>query len=153
MYETGALVAFLLWCYTTAMMVVNLNSQAARNLRKVGLRYRWSNLQPVRMEADDYHPLPVWTTFKVLIYCALGIVSIIFSWLSVFYSFVMIVHSWSKATGKPAAVKELEWRLRNFELTFDQIVEHMAKANGVEGDGVDALKQQMRSEMAYWAEA
>lgn len=134
------------------MVVVNLNSQAARNLRKIGLRYRWSNLQPVRMERDDYLPRPIWTTFKVLIWCILGLLSIAFSWLSVFFSVVMIVHSWSKASGKPAAVKELEWRLRNFDLTFDQIVEHLAKTNGVEGDAVDDLKRQTRAEMAYAAE-
>lgn len=128
MYEAGAFVAFLLWAYSVTMTVVRLNSRLARNLRTVGLRVRWSGAAPTRMERADYGPRPGWTTAKILFFAVSGLFSIILSWVAVAWHVGSMLYFHQLQSGKPSAMREFEWRMRNVEMSFDQIIEAMAAA-------------------------
>lgn len=55
-YESGLLIAFLLFIYGTANVFVQLNSRMERNLNKVGMRLSWLSLNPKEMTSDTDNP-------------------------------------------------------------------------------------------------
>lgn len=123
MYEMGVLAAFLLWIYSLVMIVANANSQLARNLSKVGMRLSWLTAEPV--PAGDRSGAG-WRVFSALAFTGLGLVGILLSWLTVVASIGMLIHRASKSNGMPQVVKELRWKLRNVEMTREQVLTEMA---------------------------
>ena len=119
MYEFGVLAAFVLWFYNSAMTVVNANSQLSRNLAKVGMRLSWGTALPVPV--DDSTGIGR-RTLSGLLPIALGLIGTLLSWISVAYSVSMFLYRQSKASEMPRSVKELRWKLRNVDLTRDQIL-------------------------------
>lgn len=126
MYELGVLIAFVLWAYTTVMMVVNANSQLSRNLRKVGMRLSWLTADPV---PADVRAGTGWRVFAALVLVGFGLVSIVLSWVNVAWWVGMFIYRKSKDAGAPAPVKELRWKMRNVDLTAEQITSAMESAN------------------------
>lgn len=126
MYELGLLVAFLLWVYNSVMVVVNANSLLSRNLAKVGMRLSWWTAQPVPIGDNASTG---WRVFSALLLVVSGLIGILFSWVSVAGSIGMILYQRSKGSGMPQAVKELRWKLRNIDMTRDQILSEMAAAH------------------------
>lgn len=44
-YESGVLIAFLLWALNAVMVIINVNSQFERNIHKIGMRLSWLGCQ------------------------------------------------------------------------------------------------------------
>lgn len=118
MYETGVFVAFLIWIYNTIMLIVNANSLLARNLSKVDMRLSWSTGQPV--PAGDRAGVG-WRVISAAMLAVVGLVGILLSWVSVAWSAGALIYKRSKSSGMPAAVKELRWKLRNVDMSREQI--------------------------------
>jgi hypothetical protein len=126
-YETGVLFAFLLWLYNAVMIVILANSRLERNLNRMGQRLSWFTLTPKPLEPED---LSRSTTSKVLRYfLVVGICLpfILLSWLNVALAIATILYRRAKDSGAPQAIREFRWKLRNAELTFDQLVRESMK--------------------------
>ena len=58
----------------------------------------------------------------------LGLIGIILSWVSVAWTVGTLIYQKSKQSGMPQPVKELRWKMRNVDMTRDQILAEMAAA-------------------------
>ncbi|RST54127.1 hypothetical protein [Variovorax sp. DXTD-1] len=125
MYELGIFAAFILWVYSTMMAVANANSQLSRNLAKVGMRLSWVSGEPVPV-GDQAGG--AWRFISALLAAIFGLAAILFSWFTVAISVGMMIYQKSKAAGMPQAVKEFRWKLRNVDMTREQILTEMAAA-------------------------
>jgi hypothetical protein len=152
MYDLGVLVAFCFWSLGLVMILVKVNSQAERNLRKVGLRHSWINFEPKTMSPEHYKHRPLASVGKFVLIAALGIPGILMSWLYVALSMGMIAYSWSKDRGAPQEVREFRWRLKNQNLSFDDLAEWLHR-HGKVADHIDDFKRQLRDEMSQVATA
>ena len=65
------------------------------------------------------------------------------SWINVFINVVAIIYRLSKDNGVPREVKEFRWKLRNRDLTFDEIVKEIIKVRGLDESNFEQIKQEM----------
>ena len=131
-YETGIFVAFLLWLYNAVMVVVSVNSRLERNLNQMGQRLSWVTLTPKAMEPGDLSRSTTSKILKYLLVVGIGLPFVLLSWLNVGLAIATILYRRAKDSGAPQAVREFRWKLRNTDLTFDQLVRESMKA--VEAD-------------------
>lgn len=129
MYEFGVEVAFFLWLYRMVRVVVNANSRASGNLRRVGMRYSWLSGEVKELSYSDYHRTFLGKSFRFFLLILLSLPWILFSWFYVFYIVVTLLHVASKARGTPREIAELRWRLKNINLTFDEMIEWLKIAS------------------------
>lgn len=125
MYETGLGVASLLWLYNAVWLLLMINSTMAKNLRQVGMRMAWGTLKMVPMTPADRTRGPLGATGKYVAVVALHLVCVPFSWLYVAWAAFYILHRRYKDAGRPAAVREFDWKMRNMEMSFDQVVKEL----------------------------
>jgi hypothetical protein len=146
MYEFGVGVAFCIWIGSLIWLFISLNSQLERNLNKVGSRQSWLSLQPKPMDNNHYHRTIPTKLGKLAVIFFLGFIGILFSWLYVAWYMGTIAYSYLKDAGAPQAIREFRWRMRNLDLSFDEIVEGMVLAAGNK-HSAEHLKQQIWEEM------
>jgi hypothetical protein len=146
-YETGLLVAFFIWLWGLAMMVLNVNSQMNRNLQKVGIRISWLTFSPKPMtKAEQVRPF--WKhVLKFLLLAAIGIPFIFLSWLQVVIFIGTVLYKHSKDSGAPELVREFRWKLRNSDLTMDQVIRELMKVQEVPPDQFDQFKTEVIDDM------
>ena len=125
MYEWGTVIAFFLWCYWVIVIVINAHSRLAKNLAKVDLRISWFSQQPVPKEDRAGFG---WALGKCIFMLFSLVISMLLSWVSVAFSVGMIFYNKSKSAGMPAAIREARWKLRNIDLTRDQVIALFADA-------------------------
>ena len=97
-YESGVAVAFLIALARFILSVATHFSTAASNMRKIGLRRSWLD--------GNYHPI-THPKIAFVSWCVMSVVAILFSWVGVFMSAVLVVYIASKQAGMPAAAKEV----------------------------------------------
>lgn len=130
-YSTGVFIAVLIWLYHMVMIIVNANSQLSRNLRKVGMRLSWISGRPV---AYDGPRSPWVVALKYALFGTFGLTGIFFSWFTVAWFAGAMVYTYSKQLGMPQAVREYRWKLRNLDMTSEQIeAESLAVGQAVAG--------------------
>ena len=147
MYEIGCGVAFFIWLGSLVMLLISINSQLERNLNKVGCRLSWLSLRPKPMDNNHHQRGFLRNAGKFLFIALWGFISIWFSWLYVAINIGSFAYFHLKDAGAPQSVKEFRWRMRNIDLTFDEIVQGMALASGNRVDPAH-LAQQLREEMS-----
>lgn len=147
MYEVGVGVAFLMWLFFRISFLIQINSLAAKNLRKVGMRYSSISGQPVAMSADDADPKPAWSVMKFILISLIGLCTILFGWGYVLVVLAQLVHAWSKSYGAPIAMKEFTWKLKNMDMTFEELVVGGAQAVGRNVPPEQAVEE-MRQDLA-----
>lgn len=146
-YEDGVFVAFLFYIYSIIVLVVQLNSQMERNLNKVGIRRSWITRQPKPLE-QEYIDRPFYRKIlKFLFFTFFQLVSVLLSWLGVFLTVCMMAYAWSKDYGAPSEVRAFRWKLRNREMSFDNIVKEMEIMAGNDLSGLDKAIEEIKSEM------
>lgn len=126
-YETGIFFALLLWLYNAVMIVVSVNSQLERNLNRMGQRLSWFTLTPKPLESDDLSRSTTSKVLRYLLVVGIGLPFILLSWLNVALVVATILYRRVKDSGAPQAIREFRWKLRNTELTFDQLVRESMK--------------------------
>jgi hypothetical protein len=147
MYETGLGIAFLLWAASMVHLLVMINSTMERNLNKVGLRLSWASLKPRQM--DELDLARTWL-HKVLIFtfiAAIGLVCVLLSWLYVAWIIGQFMYMRFKDNGAPQSVKEYRWKLKNCDLSFDQIVREGMKLEEQDPDLFEETRNNMIQEM------
>lgn len=128
-YETGVLVAFLIWLYRVGAAVIVLNSRMAANLRKVGMRVSMTTLSAKPMSDSDRKRSWVGSLARFLVVALIGLAGVFFSWLSVVTTVGFFLYAKSKDAGQPAAVREFRWKLRNLDMSFEQLAKEMYALN------------------------
>lgn len=126
-YENGLAIAFFLWLIGTIHMLVSINSKLQRNLNKIGQRLSWITLSPKPMEAEDLSRSTFSKTVKFIFIAGIGLVSVLLSWLYVAMFFGTFIYKRIKDAGAPQAVREFRWKLRNADLSFDQLAKELMK--------------------------
>ena len=121
MYETFVGVAFLIWLAGLVWFFISINSQFDRNLRKVSCRLSWLTLSPKAIEPDA--PAPAWwkQILKFTLIQGLGLVSVLLGPVYVAYAVGMLAYARWKDSGAPASVKEVRWKLRNLDLSTEEV--------------------------------
>jgi diacylglycerol kinase len=146
-YESGLFIAFLLWIYGLVMTLVSINSQMEKNLNKIGVRLSWVNQNAKDMTYEDVDK-PFWkSVLKFLLLAAFGFVLMFLSWIQVAMTAGMIVWKWHKDSGTPQVIKEFRWKMRNLDLTRDQVIEELAKTDGIAPENYETYKQTLLQQM------
>jgi hypothetical protein len=148
MYETGLGVAFLAWLGFMVRLVVSINSTMEKNLNRLGQRQSWLTLKPTPMEADDLHRS--WL-YKVGKFSLIGLISLpftLFSWVYVLWMVGQFLYLRMRDSGVPQSVKEYRWKLRNCNMTLDQLIREAIKVQELDPASFDQLKADLRQEMA-----
>ena len=147
-YEFGLLVAFAFWLWFTVAALVAINSQLERNLNKIGQRLSWLTLAPKPMHADERHR-PAWRSMlKFVLLYGTALPFVLTSWIYVAYCVVTVLHRLTKDRGAPQAVREFRWKLRNADLSFDDLVRESMKASGQDVHDFDVVRTGLRAELA-----
>lgn len=148
MYEIGILVALAIWLVKLIFAFQILNSNMNNNLNQIGQRLSWLDLSPKPL-TKEY--LQQGLFFKILKFLVLWVIIPFLltftSWLYVVYSAGVFLYKKNKDSGKPIEIKELQWRLKNQNLNFDQVVEIMVKASNMDESKLEEYKEAIRSEM------
>jgi len=128
MYELGLLVALLIWLYSSVAILLRVNSQFERNLNKIGQRLSWTTGKIVHLDSAKQ---TFWRKFcKYLLIVFTGLVFVLLSWGYVAMAVMSFMYIFSKDIGVPQSVKEFRWKLRNRNLSFDDIVKETMLAAG-----------------------
>lgn len=147
MYESGLFVAFCLWLFQAVYLVVLQNSTWSGNLRKVGKRLSWLSAKPIPL-TGSYLAQPL--GLKVAKYAALQIVLLPFvllSWLSVAVSIAALLFQLFKGMGKPQLYREFAWKMKNVDMTFNQIVREIARSEQLNASEALALHGELLQEL------
>lgn len=146
-YENGVAVALLLWLFNAVMIVVNVNSRMNRSLNKVGLRLSWLTFAPKAMTRNDLNR-PWWRSLlKYLLIVGFNLICVFGSWLYVAGAVVMYIYSKSKDSGAPDAVRAYRWKLKNIDLSFDDLVREAMKLDDKPPGEFDQVRNDMRAAM------
>lgn len=149
MYEIGLLIAFLMWAWTLVMIPVRSLSQTERNLRKIGMRHSWLTGTPKPMSSGDFEPRLLNRLLKLGTLLLLGAPWVLLSWAYVAFVGCSTVYLYMKDRGAPQEIREFRWRMRNLELSFDEMVAgiHMINKDGRSFEDVRQSIVEMMDEM------
>lgn len=126
-YEGGLALALLLWLIGNINVIISINSRLEKNLNRFGQRLSWLTLTPKPMKAEDANRSTVSSVIKFILIAAIGIPFTLLSWLHVALYVGTFVYKRMKDAGAPQTVREFRWKLRNTEMSFDQIVKETMK--------------------------
>jgi hypothetical protein len=122
-YEIGMVWSFILCLLESINRFNFLNSQFSRNLRKVGIRLKWSNGMPTMMEFTDLLPSKIHTTFKIFLFFIIGCFYVFLSWIYVVYSlFTWIKFFYKNNFNIPEVIKIARFKLKNSDMDFDEVL-------------------------------
>jgi len=146
-YETGIAAAFLIWLYSAAMTMVNINSQLERNLNKVGLRLSWTTSRLKEMLADEVDCPKYKRVFKYVFIYWVSAPLLLLSWFSVAVYAGAIAYQKIKDLRTPAEARARLWRLRNLDLSFDEIVRITEEIKGADPANFENAKNELRESL------
>lgn len=146
-YELGVFFALLFWFFHMTMIVVRANSLLAKNLKKLGMRISWINgrPQPISYTEESRSFLSVFFRYALLAIFTLPI--ILLSWVYVLLVIADSIYRLTKNIGEPIARRELKWKFRNVDMSFDQIIIESMKANGEEIKDIEEIRQEFLREI------
>lgn len=128
MYESGVLLAFLMWIFGAINSIISINSRMERNLNKIGMRRSWMDGSIKPMSIKDLERSTFACVARFLLLWGLSLPFIALSWLQVAFAIGLVIYRKNKDSGAPQSVREFRWRLRNMDMSFDQIITDMHKS-------------------------
>lgn len=140
MYEQGVLVAFLLWLYSVISTIIRKNSLLEKNMNKVGRRTTPTGLGVVDMKYPKDSSIKVFAKYSLVFGSSLLL--ILFSWLYVLVSLGFFVYRFKKDQGVPQSIKEYRWKLKNIDMTFDEIIKEIVKLEGLDESEYPRVRQE-----------
>lgn len=140
MYEMGVTIAFLLWLYGCVSTVIRRNSLLENNLNKIGKKTSLlgSDIVDIRYPKDSMSK----AILKHVAVMVVSLILIVFSWLYVAVSLFTIFYSFKKDLGVPQAIKEYRWKLRNVDMSFDEIIKAIVKLEGLDDSEYPRVRQE-----------
>lgn len=146
-YESGVAVAAMLWLYSAISLLVTINSTLERNLNRIGQRVSWLTRRPKPLEAEDQTKSLFSKVLKFTIIFGLSFPFIFLSWVYVALALAQVAYGLSKDFGAPQLVREFRWKMKNADLTFDQIVKELIKFESEGPENFDAFRANIINEM------
>lgn len=146
-YENGVSVAFMLWLASIVIILVSINSRYEKNLNKIGQRLSWLSLNPKAMDAEELERSMFRKIFKFLFIAGIGLPIVLLSWLYVAWFVGTNVYHRAKDAGAPQAVREFRWKMKNTDMSFDQIVREMIKASEEDPVTFEKVRNDLVQEM------
>lgn len=147
-YETGLLIGFFIWLYSLVNLIVSINSQFNKNLIKIGQRLSWLTLTPKMMDDKDELDKPIYIKVIKFIFIAfLGLLSVLLSWLYVVWVIGTYIYRRSKDSGVPEVIKNFRWKMRNVDMTRDQIILELFKTTERDMSEFEDFKENYISEL------
>jgi len=148
MYETGILVAFLMWVWGVIYALILINSQFERNLNKVGLRLSWFDFKPKPISTSDRNRGVLGSIFRFTMIYGLALPLIVVSWLYVAIFIGSFIYRKSKDAGAPQDVKEFRWKMRNMNMPMDDVLKGLLLSGGQSLDNFDEIKAATIAQMS-----
>lgn len=145
-YEGGLLIALILWFFSVVRSIIIINSQMEKNLATIGKR---SSFLGGMIDIDYRKSSKKRTVIKFLIIHMLGFVFIIFSWIYVFFALGTYVYIFYKDIGAPVAVKEFRWKLKNLDMTLDEIIRELMIVSGQDLSNFENVKADIVNDLKY----
>lgn len=142
-YENGLLISFFLYLYQMIALLMLINSTAERNLNKVGEAYSWLTLKPIPMSKYDFDRSIFRSIGKFLVIALWQALFIFLSWLNIFLFVCLTIYRISQDYGAPKEVKEFRWKLKNQNMTFDELILEIIKVKGLDKEDFEQLKAEM----------
>ena len=142
-YENGILVNALISSIYSILLIVVINSTASRNLRHLGERYSWVDFSIKPMSESDFNRTPLKSAGKYFFVIALQIPTIFLSWLNVFLVALLTAYKLYKDAGAPNSVKDFRWKIRNIEMSFDEMVQALLEARGLKSEDFQTLRAEI----------
>lgn len=146
-YEGGIAVGFLLWLLSAILLLVSINSRFERNLNKVGQRLSWLTQTPKEMSADDKNQATFSKIIKFLFIVGIGLSFVLFSWLHVAMIIGTFIYQRARDSGAPQAVREFRWKLKNIDMSFDQIVKELMKISDQDASTFETVRDELHKEL------
>ena len=127
-YYWGIWISCFYWLYQSIFLIIMINSQLEKNLNKVYQRVSWftRSIKPIQ-SLDEINPPLFKSIFKYLFLVLFNFCLIFLSWFYLFYLFINTMFNRYKQEGEPEVMKTFRWRMRNSDLTYDQIMEELYK--------------------------
>lgn len=141
-YEGGLLIAFFLWVWEIVRIVLLANSKTQKNLKLVGKRMSY-NLGMI-VDCDFKQESFAWRLTKfILINIILPLPFILLSWVYVLYFALSYLYVFMKDMGAPQTIKEFRWKLRNVDMSFDQMIRELMKIDEQDPNDFEKIKNEM----------
>lgn len=147
MYDLGGEVAFGLWAFYAAVLIVKVNSTMNANLKLIGCRLSWLTLGPKSMVAGSTGDSGKSLLYKIPLFLLLGLCSIPLSWAYVVFSVFGIGYSIAKDVGAPVRIKEARWKLRNIALSRMEVWRLMHQINEGKPEEFDRFAIEMQRDL------
>jgi len=146
-YEDGLIIAFFMWLAGNVLMIINSFSLFNRNLKKIGYRLSWVSGDPKFMTDADVQR-PIWlSALKLLFIAGAGLAFCLLSWVYVFSAVGMFLYRKAKDSGAPENVKNYRWQMRNVDMTRDQVIKELMKAENIAPEKFEEYKEVMLTAM------
>lgn len=127
------------------------NSTLERNLNKIGFRLSYATLTP-KPNYKSSNKLYK-KALKFLIVQGLGLASIALSWLYVAYVVIMFSYNVLKKLEVPETLKLYSWKMKNVNMSFDEIVRASMKGNEIPEEQYQEYKNKILDEMNDYNES
>lgn len=146
-YFSGVVIASLIWVYRVMYSIVLITSQMERNLNKMGQRLSWATLRPTRLDKSDLNR-PWWSSMaRFTLIHGIELPFVFLSWLIVLITGGMYGYQISKDAGAPQAIREFRWKLRNVDLSLDDLVRHSMQIAGQPESMFDEIRAAMMDDL------
>ncbi len=146
-YENGIFIALLFWLYNAVMIVVLANSRFEKNLNRMGQRLSWLTLTPQRLEPEDLSRSTISKVLRYLFLVGVGLPFVLLSWVNVAFAVAMILYRLAKDSGAPQAIREFRWKMRNTDMTFDQLIRESMKCAGEDISNFEEFRASIISDL------
>ncbi|MDM1720525.1 hypothetical protein [Acinetobacter towneri] len=147
-YENGLILALLMWIWGFISVIIRTNSQMSRNLKKIGKKISWFDLSLKDITYRDAKISPIKKiAFFALWFVILPFPFIFTSWVYVFASTFLFVYRVKKNFGMPQSYKEFQWKLKNIDMSFDEIIKEMMLATNQDMSKLEDVKEEIRLSM------
>lgn len=128
-------------------MLVSINSRLERNLNKIGQRLSWITLTPKPMDAEDTNRSTLSKVMKFFLITSIGLPFILLSWLQVVMFIGTFAYKRIKDAGAPQIVREFRWKLRNIDMSFDQLAKELMKASEEDSANFETFRNDLVQEL------
>lgn len=147
-YENGLILALLMWFWGFISVILRSNSLLSKNLKKIGKKISWFDLSITDITYNDAKI----STFKrvvffILWWVALPFLFVFTSWVYVFVVIFVFAYRLKKDFGAPQAYKEFRWKLKNIDMSFEQIIKEMMIASNQDLSEFDKVKEEITQDM------
>ncbi len=138
-YFLGVIIALLFETFHSIKLIRELNSRHATNFRRAGYRISWMTQEGKVIGPRYYKFDPYFVFMKSIAFLVTQIIESLLSWITV----ILHIRGWlnfrEAQKEMPAALKELRWRIRNMDLTGEEVIRTMVQISAA-GRGWDLAK-------------